>query len=298
MRTRALLHEGAAVRVLDNFSTGKRSNLGPHLQHLELKEGDLRSFTAVQSAVRGMEVVFHLGALPSVPRSVADPLTTNEVNVLGTLHVLEAARDSGAARVVFASSASVCGAAEQLPVSESLLPDPISPYGVSKLAGETYCQCFARTYGVEAVALRYFNVFGPAQDRESSYTGVMAIFMSRFLDGGPLTIDGDGEQTKDFTYVDNVVHANLLAAQAEAIGGEVFNAACGSGTSVNQIVEILKGLSPERPEITHGPPRVGDIRHSRADISKAREVLGFEPLVDAEEGIRRTFEWYRTNRKP
>lgn len=285
---KALSRMGHKVRVLDNFSTGKRENLGADIGKVELVEGDLRSASVVEEAARGVDVIFHLGALPSVPRSIKDPVTTNEVNVGGTLNVLLAARAQEVRRVVYASTASVYGNTDQLPVHEQLLPNPASPYGVAKSAGEEYCRVFTRTHGLETVCLRYFNVFGPAQDAESSYTGAIAVFISSFLDGRPITVDGSGNQTKDFTYVANVVQANLLAAEAPEVSGEVFNVACGARTSVNTILSILGGLIHPSVEITHGPPRVGDVLHSQADISKAERLLGYKPTVLVEEGIEHT----------
>ena len=295
---RALLQRGDYhVRVLDNLSTGKRENLGADVAKVELVEGDLRSLGIVQEAAKDVDVIFHLGALPSVPRSIQDPVTTNEVNVGGTLNVLMAAQAQGVRRVVYASTASVYGNAGQLPVHEELLPNPASPYGVAKSAGEEYCRAFTRTHGLETVCLRYFNVFGPAQDAESSYTGAIAIFISSFLDGQRITVDGSGNQTKDFTYVANVVQAKLLAAEAPKVSGEVFNVACGGRSSVNTVLAILGSLIQPPVEITHGPPRVGDVLHSQADISKAGRLLGYKPTISVEEGIEHTVNWYRTARK-
>ncbi len=293
---RVLLEGGHAVRVLDNFSTGKRENLGPFQDRIDLVEGDLRSYHIVHEAVRDIEVIFHQGALPSVPRSVNDPITTNQVNIEGTLNMLDAARNAGVRRVIYASSASTYGENPEMPKREDMAPCPISPYGVAKLAGEKYCQVFTRTYGLETVCLRYFNVFGPGQDAKSKYTGAMPIFITAFLDGGKIVVDGDGEQTKDFTYVDNVVQANLLAADAEGATGEVFNIACGAQTSINQVLGHLRKITEVDVEVIYGPPRAGDIKHSLADINKARSILGYRPAVSVEVGLRRSVAWYRAVR--
>ena len=286
---RALLERGDDVRVLDNFSTGNRSNLGGI--DVEVVEGELRSYERVHNAVRGTELVFHLGALGSVPRSVQDPLTTSAVNVEGTLNVLLAARDEGVRRVVFASSSSVYGSSAQLPAVESAPVDPISPYGVAKLAAERYCVSFSRVYeSFETVVLRYFNVFGPRQNPRSQYAAVVPLFMTAVAAGKPVTIYGDGEQSRDFTYVENVVEANLLAAAAPDATGRIFNVAAGRPESVNTLADTIGRLLDRPVEKQYAPPRAGDLRDSQADIGAAREVLGFEPSVDFEEGLRRTAE--------
>lgn len=289
---RRLLREGHSVRVLDNFATGRRENLEQVLDDVELVEGDLQSYERVHNAVRGCEVAFHLGALPSVPRSIQDPLTSNATNVVGTLNVLLAARDEGVRRVVYASSSSTYGASAELPKREDMHPLPIAPYAVSKLAAEGYCRAFHEVYGLETVALRYFNVFGPGQDPQSQYAAVIPNFITAALAGSPPVVHGDGEQSRDFTYVDNAVDANLLAAEAAGAAGEAFNVACGERISLNEIVARLAALTGKEIEAVHTDPRPGDVRHSLADISKAREVLGFEPAVDFEEGLRRTFASY------
>jgi UDP-glucose 4-epimerase len=289
---RALLARGDEVRVLDNFSTGNRANLAGLSQDVELVEGELRSYERVHNAVRGVEVVFHLGALGSVPRSVQDPLTSGAVNVEGTLNVLLAARDEGVRRVVFASSSSVYGNQPVLPLEESMAPDPISPYGVAKLAAERYCVSFARVYSsFETVALRYFNVFGPRQDPRSQYAAVVPLFLTAVGAGEPVTIFDDGEQSRDFTYVDNVVAANLLAADAAGASGRIFNVSSGAPASVNELAEAIGRLLDKPVERTYLPPRAGDLRDSWADVSSAREVLGFEPSVSLEEGLRRTADF-------
>ncbi|MEW6751526.1 MAG: SDR family oxidoreductase [Candidatus Latescibacterota bacterium] len=288
-----LLRRGEAVRVLDNFATGKRESLAPHLDRIELLEGDIRSYHIVHEAVRGVDYILHQGALPSVPRSIHDPITTNEVNVGGTLNILDAARDAGVRRVVYASSSSVYGANQALPKREDMMPQPISPYAVAKLTGEKYCQVFAWTYGLETVCLRYFNVFGPRQDPQSAYAAFIPKFVQGLMEGTPLTLDGDGTQSRDFTYVSNVVEANLLAASAPGVSGEVFNIACGSSLSLNAIVGHLEQVLGCRGHISHGPPRPGDVPRSLADISRARQRLGYQPRVSVEEGLGRVVEWFR-----
>ncbi len=286
---RGLLERGDTVRVLDNFATGNRDNLDG--VDVEVIEGELRSYERVHNAVRGAEVVFHLGALGSVPRSVQDPLTTSAVNVEGTLNVLLAARDEGVGRVVYASSSSVYGSAATLPAQEASPVDPISPYGVAKLAAERYCVSFSRVYeSFETVVLRYFNVFGPRQSPHSQYAAVVPLFLTAIAAGEPLTIFGDGEQSRDFTYVQNVVEANLRAAEASGANGRIFNVAAGSPRSVNTLVETISELLGKPAERRFEPPRAGDLRDSYADISAAREILGWEPTVDFEDGLRRTAE--------
>ena len=262
------------------------------LDEVELVEGDLTSYERVHNAIRGCELVFHQGALPSVPRSVQDPLTSNAVNITGTLNVLLAARDAGVRRVVYASSSSVYGASEELPKREEHRPMPIAPYAVSKLAGEGHCRSFWHVYGLETVALRYFNVFGPRQDPTSQYSAVIPMFITAFLDGERPTIYGDGDQSRDFTYIDNVVEATLLAAQADGVAGETFNVACEDRISLNDLIAELRGLTGKEIEPIHTDPRPGDVRHSLADISKARSGLGYEPVVSAGEGLRRVLPWY------
>jgi UDP-glucose 4-epimerase len=289
---RRLLREGHTVRVLDNFATGRRENLEEALDDIELIEGDLQSYERVHNAVRGCELAFHLGALPSVPRSIQDPLTSNATNVVGTLNVLLAARDEDVRRVVYASSSSLYGASTELPKREDMPALPIAPYAVSKLAAEGYCRAFHEVYGLETVALRYFNVFGPGQDPQSQYAAVIPNFITAVLEGCSPTIHGDGEQSRDFTYVDNAVDANLLAASAEGAAGHAFNIACGERTSLNEIVARLGTLAGKEVESAHIDPRPGDVRHSLADIGKAREILGYEPAVDFDEGLRRTYTAY------
>ena len=287
---RALLERGDDVRVLDNFSTGSRRNLAG--LDVEVVEGELRSYERVHNAVRGTEIVFHLGALGSVPRSVQDPLTSSAVNVEGTLNVQLAARDEGVRRVVFASSSSIYGNQSELPLREAMAPDPISPYGVAKLAAERYCVSFSRVYdSFETVVLRYFNVFGPRQDPTSQYAAVVPLFITAIAAGEPVTIFDDGEQSRDFTYVDNVVAANLLAADAAGANGRIFNISGGTPTSVNELAVTIGRLLGKPVERRYLPARPGDLRNSWADVSEARSLLGFEPQVELEEGLRRTADY-------
>ncbi len=286
---RALLERGDDVRVLDNFSTGNRTNLAGLA--VDVVEGELRSYERVHNAVRGAEVVFHLGALGSVPRSVQDPLTSGAVNVEGTLNVLLAARDEGVRRVVFASSSSIYGNQASLPLLESMAPDPISPYGVAKLAAERYCVSFSRVYSFETVVLRYFNVFGPRQDPRSQYAAVVPLFITAIAGGVPVTIFDDGEQSRDFTYVDNVVEANLLAANADGASGRIFNVSAGAPTTVNELADTIGRLLDKEVAREYEPPRAGDLRNSWADVSEARQLLGFEPRAGLEDGLRRTAEF-------
>jgi nucleoside-diphosphate-sugar epimerase len=284
---RALLERGDDVRILDNFSTGNRANLDG--LGLEIVEGELRSYERVHNAVRGTEVVYHLGALGSVPRSVQDPLTSSAVNVEGTLNVLLAARDEGVRRVVYSSSSSVYGNSGELPRTEAMPTDPISPYGVAKLAAERYCVSFSRVYeGFETVVLRYFNVFGERQSPFSQYAAVVPLFVTAIGEGRPVTIFGDGNQSRDFTYVGNVVDATMRAGVADGASGEIFNIAAGAPGSVNQLAETIGTILGKPVEKVYADPRPGDVRDSWADVSRAEHVLGFRPAVDLEEGLRRT----------
>ena len=288
----ALLKSGYQVRVLDNFITGKRENLSPMISQIQLIEGDLRDFETVRRVCQGIDFVFHVAALPSVPRSIQDPKTSNEINVQGTLHVLEAARHTQVKRVVFSSSSSVYGDSPVLPKREDAAPSPLSPYAITKLTGEYYCQVYHKIYGLETVCLRYFNVFGPKQDPTSQYAAVIPKFISALLTDTPPLIYGDGEQSRDFTYVDNVVKANLLASTAPKAAGRVFNIACGKQITITHLVKTLSALLNKEIPPAYKPPRVGDVRHSLADISQARHLLEFSPLVDFEEGLRRTVAWF------
>jgi UDP-glucose 4-epimerase len=284
----ALLASGRRVRVLDDLSAGRREFLPARHADLELLVGDLRDPAMVQRAVAGSEVIFHQGALRSVPRSVEDPFGYHDVNATGTMRLLLAAREAGVRRLVFASSSSVYGDQPVLPLHEELRPQPIAPYGASKLIGEHYCASFSRHYGLETVALRYFNVFGPRQDPTSEYAAVVARFILAAGRGEPLEIHGDGKQTRDFTYVSDVVQANLVAAQAPGVAGEVFNIACGERRSVVDIADMLESILGRALARRHTPARAGDVRDTLADISRARARLGYAPAVGFAEGLRRT----------
>jgi UDP-glucose 4-epimerase len=292
----ALLARGETVRGIDSFITGKRANL-IGLEAMEFLGGDLADPAVCAQACEGVEIIFHEAALASVPRSVADPVGTNVNCVDATLNLLVAANAARVRRVVYAGSSSVYGDSPTLPKRENMLPDPISPYAVAKLAGEHYLRSFTRVYGLETVTLRYFNVFGPYQDPASHYSGVLAIFCRMMLAGEQPTIYGDGQQSRDFTYIENVVHANLLAAEsaAEKVSGQMMNAATGTRITLNETFEILKELTGFRGSPAYAPGRSGDIRDSLADISRARELLGYQPQVDFREGLRRTVDWYRGN---
>jgi nucleoside-diphosphate-sugar epimerase len=293
-----LLRDGNDVRVLDNFATGHRANLAEPDAEIELVEGDIQSYERVHNAVRGCELVFHIAALPSVPRSIQDPLTSTASNVTGTLNVLLAARDEGVRRVVFASSSSVYGPQREFPQREEAHARPLPPYGVSKLAAEGYCRAFTRVYGLETVALRYFNVFGPRQDPLSQYAAVIPKFITAVLAGERPVIFGDGEQSRDFTYVDNTVDGTVLAGSAEGVAGETFNVACGEATTLNQLLEHIGDLSGEPVEAIHAESQPGDLPHSLADISRAREALGYEPEVDIRAGLEKTFVHHTRKFKP
>jgi nucleoside-diphosphate-sugar epimerase len=295
----ALLARGETVRGVDNFIAGKRENLAG-LEAMEFIEGDLADPAICARACAGAEIVFHEAALASVPRSVADPIATNTHCVDATLNLLVAARAAGVRRVIYAGSSSVYGDSPTLPKHEQMLPDPISPYAVAKLAGEHYMRAFARVYGLETVTLRYFNVFGPYQDPTSHYSGVLAIFCRKMLAREQPTIYGDGEQSRDFTYIENVVHANLLAAEApaEKVSGQVMNVATGTRITLNETFAILRELTGYEGEPVYAEPRAGDIRDSLADTSLAEDLLGYRPTVDFREGLRRTVEWYRASATP
>jgi UDP-glucose 4-epimerase len=290
----ALLERGDSVRGVDSFITGKRSNL-VGLEAMEFVEGDLADPAVCARVTAGVEIIFHEAALASVPRSVDDPVSTNVNCVVATLNLLVAAKDTGVRRVIYAGSSSAYGETPTLPKREEMLPAPISPYAVAKLACEHYMTAFARVYGLETVVLRYFNVFGPHQDPTSQYSGVLAKFCLRMLSGVQPTIFGDGEQSRDFTYIDNVVHANLLAAAAPAgkVSGQTMNTATGCRTTLNETFKILQDLTGYEGPVAYAEPRVGDIRDSLADIGRAGELLGYQPIVDFREGLRRTVEWYK-----
>ncbi|HKF20823.1 MAG TPA: SDR family oxidoreductase [Candidatus Angelobacter sp.] len=292
---RALMERGDQVRGLDDFSTGKRGNIAGLEGKLDFREGSLLDAATLAHACQGIDCVFHQAALPSVPKSVAEPKLTNSVNVEGTLNLLIAARDAGVKRVVYAASSSAYGDSEVLPKREAMVPRPISPYAVQKLTGEHYMQVFAGVYGVETVSLRYFNIFGPRQDANSQYSAVLAKFITLMLQGQAPTIYGDGEQSRDFTFVDNAVKANLLAAAAPAaeVSGGVFNIATGSRFSLNQTYQMLQKIIGFRGAVQYAAARAGDVKHSLADISLAQKHLRYAPQVDFEEGLKRTVDWYR-----
>lgn len=292
---RALLAQGDQVRGIDNLSTGKHENIAEILNRIDFLEADLLDMEAMRRACTGVDCVFHQAAIPSVPKSVKDPLGSNQTNVDGTVNILIAARDAKVRRVVYAASSSAYGDTPTLPKHEEMRPDPISPYAVAKLASEYYMVSFYRCYGLETVCLRYFNIFGPRQDPTSPYSGVLAKFITQMLRGEQPMIFGDGSQSRDFTYIDNAVHANLLAAKAPAVAvaGGVFNVATGTRADLNETFQILKKLTGYSGEVKYGPEREGDVKHSLADISSAEKHLGFKPQVDFEEGLRRTVDWYR-----
>jgi len=296
--TEALLKRGDSVRVLDNFSTGKRENLffGKAYPFPEIIEGDIRDLSICRAAVRGVEYLFHEAALPSVQQSVEDPLTSNSVNVEGTLNVLLAARDARVKRVIYASSCAIYGDDPTLPKREDMAPMPLSPYALQKHIGEQYCRLFFQLYRLETVSLRYFNIFGPKQDPTSVYSAVIPKFIVSLLQGRSPIVFGDGEQSRDFTYIDNVIQANLLAMSADHLQGEVVNVACGEKMSLNQLLEVLKEIVGSEIPAVYKPPREGDVRHSFADVRKAKEVLDYFPRVDRAEGLRRTVEYFRKHR--
>jgi nucleoside-diphosphate-sugar epimerase len=287
-----LLSKGHLVRVLDNFSTGKRENLNEFKNDIDLVEGDIRSYHIVRQAVKGIEVILHQAALPSVPRSINDPITSNEVNVMGTLNLLDAAKDEDVRRIVYASSSSVYGDNPELPKHEKMVANPMSPYAVSKLAGEKYCNVFSKLYNIETVALRYFNVFGPRQDPNSQYSAVIPKFINLFKAGKSPVIFGDGEQSRDFTFVENVVKANLLAAERSDGKGVVVNCACGERITLNSVVANLQKSIDSNIEPIYESTRSGDVKHSHASIDKIKNELGFKPSVLFNEGLKRTIEYY------
>ncbi|MGA3349767.1 MAG: SDR family oxidoreductase [Candidatus Sulfotelmatobacter sp.] len=292
---RALLQRGEQVRGVDNFATGKRKNLDEIRPQIDFREADILDLDAIKNACEGVDYVLHQAAIPSVPKSVLDPIGSNRANVDGTVNVLVAARDARVKRVVYAASSSAYGDTPTLPKHERMTPDPISPYAVAKLASERYMISFYRCYGLETVSLRYFNIFGPRQDPTSPYSGVLAKFITQMLNSQQPTIFGDGEQSRDFTYIDNAVEANLLAckAPAEQAAGKVFNVATGQRVTLNETFQLLQKLTSYSGLPIHGAERGGDIKHSLADISAAEQNLGYKPKVDFEEGLKRTVEWYR-----
>ncbi len=293
----ALLERGEQVRGIDNFETGRRENLQNVIPQIDFREADILDAEALQSACRGVDYVLHQAAIPSVPKSIEDPARSNRVNIEGTLNVLIAARDAGVKRLVYAASSSAYGDTPTLPKREDMMPVPLSPYAVAKLAGEMYMKVFYGVYRLPTVCLRYFNIFGPRQDPTSQYSAVLAKFITLMLRGERPTIYGDGEQSRDFNYIDNAVQANLLAAAApeSEVAGETFNIASGHRYDLNQTVELLRPLTGYKGDVEYATERSGDIKHSLADISRAQEKLRYQPLVNFEEGLRRTVEWYRAS---
>jgi len=292
---RAILAQGDEVRGIDNFSTGKRANLDEILSQIDFREADLLNLDAMKDACQGVDYIFHEAAVPSVPKSVLDPLGSNRANIDGTVHLLIAARDAKVTRVVYAASSSAYGDTPTLPKHERMLPNPNSPYAVAKLAGEYYMTSFYRCYGLETVSLRYFNIFGPRQDPSSPYSGVLAKFITQMLNGESPTIFGDGAQSRDFTYIQNAVDANLLAIRAPAsqAAGQLFNVATGKRADLNEAFQLLKKITGYCGNVKYQPERAGDVKHSLADLSRTEKHLGYKPTVDFEEGLRRTVDWYR-----
>lgn len=290
-----LVRRGQSVTVLDDLSSGKESNLAEVRQKITFVKGSITDLETVQKASQGADYVVHLAARTSVPRSVKDPIETNRVNIDGTLNVLVAARDAQAKRVVFAASSSAYGETPTLPKVETMQPEPISPYGVTKYVGELYGQVFGRVYGLENASVRYFNVFGPRQDPTSQYSGVLSRFMLAVIEGEPPTVYGDGEQSRDFTYIDNVVDETLRACEAPGASGKVFNGGTGARITLNQVLKLLEKITGKKIEAKYDPPRAGDIKDSQADISLAKKILGYTPKVMFEEGLGKTWEWYKAN---
>jgi UDP-N-acetylglucosamine/UDP-N-acetyl-alpha-D-glucosaminouronate 4-epimerase len=293
---RAILAQGGELRGIDNLSTGNRENIGEVLSGMDFREIDILDLEAVKDACLGVDYVFHEAAIPSVPKSVIDPLGSNQANVDGTVNVLVSARDAKVKRVMYAASSSAYGDTPTLPKREDMIPNPISPYAVAKLASEYYMRSFYRCYGLETVCLRYFNIFGPRQDPTSPYSGVLSKFITQMLTGETPTIFGDGEQSRDFTYIDNAVEANLLAAKApaEKVAGEVFNVATGKRINLNETFQVLKRIIGYAGEVKYAEERAGDVKHSLADLSRTEKAMGYRPKVDFEEGLRRTIAWYRS----
>lgn len=288
-----LLNRNYEVKVLDNFSTGKRENLNDYGNDIELIEGDIRSYHIVKDAVKGVDVILHQAALPSVPRSINDPITSNDVNVTGTLNILEAARKADVQKIVFASSSSVYGDNPKLPKEESMIPNPLSPYAVSKLSGEKYCQVFTRIYGLKTIALRYFNVFGPRQDPNSQYSAVIPRFIKAIKNNESPVIFGDGEQSRDFTFVRNVIEGNILAATTDCEAGLAMNCACHGRITLNELVAMINEILGKDIKPIYKEPRAGDIKHSFADIQLAEKNLNYKPLVSFKEGLKITIESFK-----
>ena len=290
---RRLIADGVSVRVVDNLTTGDVVRLADLVDSIDFVRGDLVDKRLSDEVVKGVDYVFHQAAVPSVQRSVEDPLTTNRANVVATLNLLESCRQAKVQRFVYAASSSAYGDTEILPKSETMAPDPLSPYALQKWVGERYCQLYYELYGLETVSLRYFNVFGPAQDPDSQYSAVIPKFTRALLAGNPITVYGDGEQSRDFTYVDNVVAANLLAVQAANAPGNVFNIGCGERVTVNKLINVLESVLDRKARVSYAGPKPGDVRHSLADIRSARTNLGYSPAVMFDEGIKRTVKWMR-----
>ncbi len=289
---KALVSQGEKVRVLDNFSTGKKKNLMDVLDRIELIEGDIRDVEVVNRSVQGVDYILHQAALPSVPRSIADPKSSTSVNIDGTVNLLVADKDFGVRKFVMASSSSVYGDTPTLPKHENMHPNPLSPYALTKLADEQYCQIFSRIYGIKTVCLRYFNVFGPGQDPNSQYAAVIPKFIISLLQDLPPTVFGDGEQSRDFTFIENVVQANLLAARSDVSDWTPFNIACGQRISLNELLGELGAILSKKVTPTYHAPRPGDVKHSLADIERAKKYLGFRPVVATREGLKKTVDWF------
>jgi UDP-glucose 4-epimerase len=292
-----LLTQGAKVRIIDNFATGRRENLDPFKNKVDLREVDICDLGSLKTAIRGADFILHQAAIPSVPKSVIDPITSHNADVTGTLHVLWAAKEAGVKRVVYAASSSAYGDSPQLPKREDMPSKPISPYGLMKHVGEEYCRLFSQLYGLETVSLRYFNVFGPRQDPSSQYSGVLSRFITAMLAGERPVIFGDGQQSRDFTYVSNVVQGNLLACHAPNAAGQMYNLACGRSINLNDVVRLLNRILRTDLRPVYDAPRVGDIKHSLAEISRATADLNYSPSIQFEEGLRMTVEWYRNQRQ-
>ena len=289
----ALLKRGEKVRVIDNLSTGKIENIKPFLDRIEFIQGDIRDLELLKDITKDVKIIFHEAALPSVPRSINDPISSNANNIDGTLNVLYAAKANGVRRVIYAASSSAYGDSDTLPKVESMMPNPLSPYAVTKYTGEMYCKIFYRIYGLETIALRYFNVFGPRQDPNSQYAAVIPKFIIAYLSGKSPTIYGDGEQSRDFTYIDNVVSANLSASEAKETHGEVINIACGKRITINQLSDIIKKELKSQINPIYGNERPGDVKHSLADITLANKLINYKPIVDVYEGLQRTIEYFK-----
>lgn len=293
--TRRLVNDGASVRVLDNLLTGKRSNMADFEDKIEFIEADMGDPAAAKKAMKDIDVVLHQGALPSVPRSVDDPAATHRHCVDATFTLLLAARDAKVKRFVYAASSSAYGDTPVLPKTEDMVTTPLSPYAVGKLVGEYYCSVFTKVFGLETISLRYFNVFGPYQDPKSQYAAAIPAFVTSILKETPPTIYGDGEQTRDFTYIDNVIHANLLAAKAPQTNGEVVNIACGERISINAIIDLINNIVGKNVKANHVESRPGDVRDSLADISRAKKVIGYEPVISFKDGLAKAIDWYSKN---